>query len=446
MATDDQNRGPDADLIELGPWTGVNEVDDERSLAPDEVREAVNFDFLNRGVRRTRPGQTERLTLNDAHSLWSDGDTAYLMEAGDLCELDYHEWSLSALQSGLNPDALVTYTKAGGAVYWSNGEVSGRIVGGVAGVWGLPVPGQLTVAATTGGNMREGRYMVAAVFVSSTGEESGATISRIVEVTANGGIQLTGIPQTTEATHVRIFQTKPYGDIFYRRIDIPMGQTSYALGAGRLLSTMDTQFADRVPAGHIVRYFNGQIFIASGSNVAYTLPHRYGLYVPDRDVLPFNSRVTVMEPAGESGMFVVADKTYYLQQGEAVVNRRVVSPYGAVEGTGLQVPAAVLGLEEVYGEVPVWTPKGATAILAAGLPGGAIRYYGRNKVALADYETGSALLRKQNGIAAIVTALRDKGLSDAMGASDTVDIKIIREGLRYEPWADNQWHASSVAI
>ena len=426
----EEKRGPDDDLIPIGPWLGVDQISDERSLGSEYVRAGVNFDFLKGGVRRTRLGQTLRLALTDPHSLWSNGEAAFLVEAGALCPVDVDEWSLlPALQSGLSRSLAVSYTQASGSVYWSNGEVLGRIRDGVSHAWGLPVPGRPVVAATAGGNMTAGRYLLAVVFVSDTGEESGASAFVEVDVAEGGGIQLTMIPQTAEAEHVRLYLSKPNAQVLYRRLDISMGVTAYSVGAGRLGVSLKTENAARVPAGQCVRYFNGQLFIAVGNRVVRSLTHKYGLYVPDRDVWPFNDRVAVMEPAGEAGLWVVADKSYFIRQGERVDPRAVRSAYGAVEGTGLQVPADVLGLDGVFGEVPVWVPVGAHAALVAGLPDGSLKYFGKDKVALSEYGAGSVLLLERDGLRTLVAALREKGDVDRFGAEDNASITIYRGGV-----------------
>ena len=133
MAAEDQ-----VNPVPLGPFTGLNTVDDpggtvfQPSLDPSvptqaALRSAVNVDLDRLGWPRRRQGRTKVRALQDGHALASVGGRLLLADAGTLFEVDARDWSAREIVSGLMPGSAVSFVGAGGEIFWTDGQILGRI-------------------------------------------------------------------------------------------------------------------------------------------------------------------------------------------------------------------------------------------------------------------------------------------------------------------------------
>lgn len=427
----DQRSGPDDDLVTLGPYTGINNIDAEDGIGPSDARASSNIDFLRSGQQRSRPGRTPILTaLVDAGSLHAARGLLLMQEAGALKRIDVNERTATTLETGLNPNLPVSYAEAAGQIWWSNGEQQGRITrAGEAKSWGLPVPGRPVVTAAAGGSLSPGRYQVALAYVSADGEEGGAGGAVAVDVAADGAIDLSAIQTHPDVAEVQIYITKPGDTVLRRHSRVPAGTASATIGLKPLGDQLRSQFAAAPPPGTIVRYANGRILVARGRLVFFTLPQRYALCIMRRDYLPpFPGDIVLLEPANESGWFIgTTDATWFVvfgEEGQKV--RRQVAGHGAVPGTSGQAPATAFGMEGARGNVAYWFSAKGQCI---GLDGGGIQYPAKDKVSVARYESGAALYRERAGLKAIIAAMKSRGVLDPVRSSDDASITIRRNGV-----------------
>lgn len=418
------------DLVSFTGWRrGKNTVAAETTLRKDALREALNVDIDRDGKVRRRLGYVSRYAGTNIHSLWSDGAQTLFVENGALKRLNPNYWA-TTLRTGLDPQRLLSYVAINGEVYYSNAAQTGKVTAAsVAAPWGVKEPaGQPLVSAVANGSLTVGRYQVAIAYVSSTGELSGASLASTITVTEGQGLQLTSIPQPSEAhvTHTRVFVTDTNGDILYRQVDVPLGVTSYVITKTLKTEPLDTQFMTVPPAGHLVRHYNGRLYIAIGNVVFYTEALRYGLCKLSENFLLFPERVTVFEPVLD-GIYVATDSTYFLSGDEpAKFQQFVASPYTAVEGTGLQLDSNVFKLQNVDGKVAYWFGERGAML---GLSGGKVLPVMETQVAVSQYNAGVSLFRETDGIRQMVTALRGKGDVASFMAGDSVTAIVERHGI-----------------
>lgn len=126
---------------------GIDQVSPETALPSDEsgqsaARRIVNFDITNGRNLYRRKGYTLAVDMDDCHSLWAEDDIAYFVSGSTMYRFDGED--AASVATGLSPGFTVSYAKAAGDIYWSNGINSGVLEDGTTNVaWG--------VTETTGG-------------------------------------------------------------------------------------------------------------------------------------------------------------------------------------------------------------------------------------------------------------------------------------------------------
>lgn len=403
---------------------GLNNVSGENGAPEGSARKALNVDISKSGDPRRRVGYTKLLDLASAHSLFSNGSITLLVTNSLLTRL----WPDSMNTQTVAPvNGLISYSDIDGVIYYTDGDVLMRVLpdGTHKRAWVPNPPGAPTVGTAAAGSLRPGTYQIAITNISDTGEESGADIGTSITIDA-GGIQLTDIPQSADAAAVRLYMTVANGDILYAQGDIPMGTSSATVGAHHLGRKLETQFAEPMPAGHILCHHYGRLYSAVDDMLVYSEALRPGLTrLMDNYFPPFPERIKIVLHH-TTGIFVVADKTYFLSGGNPEqMTISEVSPLSGVEGTGADVSASILGIE-AHGTAPTWFSDNGTVV---GGPGGVVIPLMESKVAVGEYGSGAALYREENGIRSLVTALQDKGDASKFSTSDSMSMEVRRNGV-----------------
>lgn len=418
------------DLTTFNGWpNGKNTVAPETRLPRGSLREALDVNLDKAGRPSRRPGYTSVYSGTNIHSLWGNSRLAVFVENGTLKRL-FPDYSVTILRSGLDTNKTLSYADVNGEVYYSNGEQTGKLdVFGAAKDWGVETPeGQPLLSEAASGALDAGRYQVSVAFVSAAGELSGATLAVVVQVSEGKGIQLTAIPQpdSGEVVSARIFVSEPNGEIMYRQVDVPIGVTSYVLTRTIKGEPLGTQFMRTAPAGHIVRYYNGQIYIASDNILWYTEALRYGLCKPSENYIQFPERITVLEPV-DDGLYACSDSTYFLSgQNPKQMQMVVASPNKGVEGTGTQVSAEMFDIKDALGNIAFWFGNTGSTL---GLNGGRVSPIMEDKIAVSSYNRGATLFKESEGFRQLITALSNKGEGSAFAASDSATAEVIRNGI-----------------
>lgn len=345
MASDD-------DLVSLGPWPlGVDNRSAEHRVPAGAARAARDTTIRADGSIARRDGYIN-LDSTAMHSLWPQDDmpgidfmlgvrgtTLVKISVGPSGTL-----SFTNLRTGMSRERRVSYVAINGVVYYSNGEVSGRIVNGAHRLWGVELPASSpTVSAAATGGLYEGKYLVTCTFVDDLGEESGALAGVSVDVSAGGGISLAAIPQPADAnvTDVRIYVTEANGSVFYRWAELAVGTTTYTVTASTTPGpVLMTQFMVPPPPAYLLEIHNGRIYGADADYPKFpwfTEAFRFGL-MKQSNRLAFEDEVDMMLSV-DGGLFLGADKTWFLPGGDPkAMAPREVFPYGAVRYARMRHP------------------------------------------------------------------------------------------------------------
>lgn len=173
----------------------------------------------------------------------------------------------------------------------------------------------------------------------------------------------------------------------------------------------DVQFS-AMPPGACIAHHAGRLLVAVGSALIYSEPFTPNLRDESRGFEIFPAPITCIA-AVEAGVFVMADKTYYLPGGLPAQSLRAVLPYGALAGS--------VGYRKDGGAH--WMSE--RGIVSASIQGELTNLQERH-VAMQAAGVGATLYREADGMRAIVSALSTPS-SAAAGVGSYAEARIVRK-------------------
>ena len=173
----------------------------------------------------------------------------------------------------------------------------------------------------------------------------------------------------------------------------------------------DVQFSP-MPPGSCLAHHGGRLLVAVGAALIYSEPFTPGLRNEARGFEIFPAPITCIA-AVEAGVFVIADKTYFLPGGLPAQTVRAVLPYGApVQQPGYRDDGGVHWI-------------GAKGILSANAAGELTNLQAA-RVALDAKGSAATLFREADGMNTIVAALSTPS-STAAGVGSYAEARIVRK-------------------
>lgn len=395
---------------------GMNNVDQDTDLPEGSLREAINVDITRKGRVRRRKGYTEIYSGIGIHSLWE----RYFVESGTL-KILLEDNSSADIVSGISTKHL-SYCELLSTICFSNEDSIGTIDGPLS----VPTIYSTPNLAIVSGTLKAGQYQVSFCNVSPTGEEGGATNPIVINVPDESGIEVSSIP--LDGYDVRLFLSKPNGTALFEQVTIASTIPSVTLMSQRDdLTVCETLFMSEMPAGQIVREFKGRLYVAEGNTLWYSEAQRYGLCNLSHNFFQFSDRITVVQET-ENGIFVVADKTYFLPGNDPSQSLlTIVGKSKGVEGTGITTDAKNFSVD-FNGKVAYWYSEKGVIL---GFPNGQIKYLTEDRYDHKVIATkGITGYREQDGIRQMITNLFEQNSEgSAFGASDNVTAQVIRNGV-----------------
>lgn len=403
-------------------------------LSPGYVIAADNVDFSDSETTMRREGFTQLAALSDAHSFWTSTELPFglVCAQGQLYSV-HPDGSLHSLVSGLN-DGEVDYQQTPLGVYWSNGVACGRI-GADESVhpWGVELVPSFGLAPLAAGGLDAGRYGVALAFASASMEEGAATPTQFVDVSAGGGIQVSGIPapQNAGTAELRMYVTAANGTELLFAGAAVAGTANYAIGAGRRGRALGrTQFCAPFPAVQHPMLAKGRLFGALGSQLIWTEPMYYGLYNPSKNFISLHGEPITMVCAPESEEFVVylgTDMHTYVLRGGSIDDARIsiASHVGVIPGSMTYMEPDVIGNPYVTQPVPVWVDKRGVPMM------GTATFFGMQalseKFVYPLFDSAAACFSQSEGMSRYIVAGRG-GAAPGLAVADRVVAKVNNMG------------------
>lgn len=340
---DNQSLQRDEDVVVFSSFGGVrNDVTAER-FSNTDLAFADNVDIDKSGRLFRRQGYTQQ-RAGAAHSLWSNPQQTQCLfvSAGQLQRLntDMTATPLMVLHDSLS---RMAFDQVNERTYFSNGTDLGVYENGVVRSWGLP-QGPLPGVSPTVGAAPAGMYQFAMTWLRVDGQESGTGKAGMVQV-MDGGMTFT-LPVATDPAIVGkiLYISGCNGDELFKAAVLPNAQTSftYSNDTTELGEPLETQFMQAPPAGQLVAWYRGRMFVAVGSVLYWSTAFGYELF-DLREYVDLDGRITMLAPMQDkelsdsgraSGFFIGTDKSCGILVGSDPKDFQYVpkTDYGALLG------------------------------------------------------------------------------------------------------------------
>lgn len=390
----------DPDVVTYEKFKGLrSDVTPER-FDPEDLAVGLNIDIDKTGRISRRDGYTLALG-GRAHSLWADELQEFcLFVAGtSLMRLSptFTAQSLAALTS---PERM-SFARVSERIYFTNGIDTGVIERDArVRSWGLPVP-PLPVPTLTVGQMPAGLYQFALTQLRDDGQESGAARAGTIEVPDGAGLDFALPPAAPEAVARVLYLSTPNGEVLYvaAQLDAQASSYRYTGDTLELNLPLTTQFLQAAPAGQLIAYYRGRMYVAVGDVLYPSSAFGYELF-DVREYVPLDGRITMLAPMTDreqaergmaSGFFLGTDRSCGVLIGNAPGDFQYVpkADYGAIPGALAYVDGALFGDDSLGARpLPVWL---TTQGLCVGMPDMAIRNLTRSHYTFAAAGLGAAL-------------------------------------------------------
>lgn len=398
---DNQVQQRDEDVVVYSAFGGLrNDVSPERFGVGDLVV-ATNCDLDKTGRISRRAGYTS-VAAGDRHSLWAsqDQELCLFVEGNALKRLAV-DYSATALRTLVGVGERMSYAEVNGLVYFSNGIDTGVVQNGAVRSWGLLIPALPGVAVGTG-NLPAGQYQFTITHQRADGQESGAPLAGVVDVPENGALTFQ-IPVSYDANVAGsvIYISAPNGDDMYLAGEVANSVTNwrYAGNTQEFSDPVDSQFMMPAPAGQVVAYYRGRMFVAVGDVIYPSQEYAYERF-DMREYIPMDGRVTLLAPmedkesaggVSHSGFFVGTDKSCGVIIGAGPADFQYVpkTGYGAILGALDFVDGSVFGDNSLGArQLPMWL---TTQGICVGKPDMMIQNITRTKYSFTAAGQGAAI-------------------------------------------------------
>ena len=371
--------------------TGLRTADEPFEVGFDGLVIADNVDMRRKSKVTRRPGfaDTTYVPGGIIHSAWADKQL-FIFQEGTTLKRFNSATNVVDLRTGLTAGGKISaYRLQNNHVYWSNTTELGVIdPGGTDRSMGITVPARQDGSAISG-NLGGGRYQYSFTFVESDGRESGAPLSKLIELPENSGLSFTF--SAGLARNFYISETN--GEELYLAATVLAGETSFTYRSRSPLTSIALNRMNMGPPAPWcdIDWFRAALRWAVEDRVEWSQPYDYELRDFAKGYMLFGKKVHVV--AGLQGGFYVGTENahwWYSGTNMAELDMVQVADYGAVPGTKVHIAGGVVGTGESTERIPLWaTEKG----IVVGLPGGTLRNAHENKVDFPGGKTGTALYR-----------------------------------------------------
>lgn len=392
-------------LFEHSGFTGLRNNVDPTGFDPGDLSVALNVDIDDVGQIHRRKGTSTVVLAGVDRDLWASGSVCLGVGSNALKQINPN-YTTTTLRTGLTPNKPLSYEVLADRVYYANGVELGCVQSGLHRTWGITPPPAFTAAAI-GGALPAGRYQVAITYVRDDGQESGAARASVVDVGAAGGVSLSAIPVSADATveSKRIYASSADSETLYFVGAIANATTTFEILEPRMgVAPLATQFLQPPPAGEHIANFNGYMLVAKGSRLYPSMP-----YAPEhfdwRKAIPFLDRITTIAPM-DDGVWIGTDSQLLWVAGDTPEqwSYKVAAEYGVIPGTLSYGDGEIIGDGSAAGsQVAFFTTKNG---ICAGRNGGALHNLTQARFSFPAMDAGAGVVRRHRGIVQYLVSLK----------------------------------------
>lgn len=291
----------------ISSFLGVNERLHRTSLRVEEggfVAQAKNVDLTQSGQFLGREGYHRAVAGSDMHSLWvSATGRAFVASAKQLCALNVRAGSLQPLGMDVPSIARLAFADlADGDIAVTDGRALLRIQpDNSLGLMLAPAPAPQPVAQLTPGSRH---FLYCFAYVDASGVVGLCTPVRH----GVGEVLSFDVPAPPSGLSTQIYVSHPGGEVMYLLAESAGGRVT--AGEQRIGGQCPTLHLQALPAGDALQLQGGRLYVVRGNAIYFSEPYQFGAMAPT-NFLQLPAPVTVLA-AMPTGLFVVADKTYWM--------------------------------------------------------------------------------------------------------------------------------------
>lgn len=198
------------------------------------------------------------------------------------------------------------------------------------------------------------------------------------------------------------------------------------------LGQVNGRLIGKPPLATNLSYYNGRIYLASGSTLWATELYLYDYVDKTRTFYQFESDITMVDSVTD-GIYVGTETSLYFLQGDAFpLKRTIIMNYGVVPSSSINVPAELIRPQIENSQQ--YQAKNAVMFLTktgvvAGFDSGVIYNLTQAEVLFPDAVRAATMFRRQDGVNSFV-AVQDSGGTPSSNAAigDHVDAVLVRFG------------------
>lgn len=372
---------------------GINNVARPNRLPEGAVRDMLNLVPSADGALVLRPHAKQVLACSDCRMVHAVGGRLVVVDAGQV--LSFAGGGTPAVIGHVDPLSPVAGVLHNNQLYFSTAGRSLRTDGYTVRGWALPAP-LFSVETIEGGGMA-GRYRVA-VTATVDGVESGSA-SQHIDVPAGRGVRVT----SADPRALRVYISAADSATPYYQGPLVGGAQAYT-AAYHHQEPLATDGLVAMPHCEAYRSYRGVIVGRAGRYLFFTEPLYPHLTDSVRGFLQYPADISVIAPV-DGGLYVVADKTYFVQGVEtSAPTQSVRLEVGAVAGTECILPG---------GEAYWMTPHGPVLADASGA-----KLVTRDSFSPQRAESGASGYLQANGNEVVVTSMRGVLSASALVSTD----------------------------
>jgi hypothetical protein len=390
------------DSAKFDSWpAGINNLAQPHRLPQGAVRDLVNLDPAEGGTLELRATFAQVLACAAGRAAFPVGRTVVVIDGGQI--LAYSTLTDEAhLLCTIVENGPIAGAELNGQLYLASLIESLRTDGFSVKPWAIEEPA-FSVEVIAGG-LAAGLYRVAVTATGADGEESSAH-SASIRVPADGGLRIT----SADPRPLRVYASAANSETPYYQ--------GLLHGGARALTRIDDSMEQLATDGLVAMppcteyaAYHGVIIGRYESAVFFSLPMWPHLMDPVSGFFQYGAPVTALAVT-DGGVFVAADKTYFLTGLETdKPMQRVVLELGAVEGSAVTLPDGRAAWFTRYGQ-------------AIGSPDGTIALPNRQSFAPDIAAKGAAGVVEHNGNQMVVTTMRGITQANNLVAGDFADLE-----------------------
>lgn len=395
--TDPRTGGVYSDLENFEGWNkGMNNIQRPNSIEPkNQLVDALNVDFDDKGKVRTRKGLVNRLTGDFDGGAYVFKDKLYLTKDNQLLRFNDYPLENPEFLENISQNTIMEFLENGENLYFSNGVENGIInKNGQLEKWGIDSPIISPVCIPSlGGSLPIGTYMIACSYLYGS-YETGVSPIEIVNITENQSKITIQVPAYSMATSALIYAQ--------------MGDSLYLIKEGFNTTIDNLDNLGKIPKAENTRafpvvsnlsWYQGSIYGSLNNRVFYTNEFDLRQYNPLSNTFSVDN-TTIRCIIGLTNSFIVAtDNSIFKYSGNA--------PDFTVEK--LFDVVMIPGTKFKHERKPINGFLTNSGVFTITNDGNVSNISESNIEFSEDYDSGSAMFRMQDGIISVVFSLNRVG-------------------------------------